>query len=82
MHKPRRQAPEAWIRPRQWVGGPVQALQRLPGLGPDGKSGPTWVAAAATPHGSNTSHNAAQHARAGRDTQRNLPAHESTQYTV
>ena len=50
----------------------------LPGLGPDGKSGPTWVAAAATPHGGNTPHNAAQHARASRDTRRNLPAHEST----
>ena len=53
MHKPCRQAPEAWIRRRQWVGGPVQALWRLPGLEPDGKSGPTRVAAAATPHGGN-----------------------------
>ena len=53
MHKPGGQAPEARIRPRQWVGGPVQALRRLPGLGPNGKSGPTRVAAAATPHGGN-----------------------------
>ena len=82
MHKPRSQAPEARIRPRQWVGGPVQALRRLPGLGPDGKSGPTRVAAAATPHGGNTTHNTAQHARAGRDTPRNLLAHESTQHTL
>ena len=82
MHKPRRQAPEARIRPCQWVSGPVQALRRLPGLGLDGKSGPTRVAAAATPHGGNTAHNAVQHARAGRDTQRKLPAHESTQHKV
>ena len=82
MHKPRGQALEARIRPRQWVGGPVQALRRLPGLGPDRKSGPTRVAAAATPHGGNIAHHTAQHARAGRDTQRNLPPHESTQHTV
>ena len=77
MHKPRRQAPDARIRPRQWVGGPVQALRRLPGLGPDGKSGPTRVATPATPHGGNAAPNAVQHARAGRGTQRKLPAHES-----
>ena len=51
---------------RQWLGGPVQALRRLPGLGPDGKSGPTQVAAAATPHGGSVAHKAAQHRRGGK----------------
>ena len=49
--KNHRQAPGARTRPRQWVGGPVQALRRLPELGPRGRSGPARVAAAAAPHG-------------------------------
>ena len=57
--QPRRQAPGARIRPRQWVGGPIQALRRLPGLSPDGKSGPARVAVATTPHGGSAAHNAA-----------------------
>ena len=81
-HKPRRQAPGAQTRPRQWVGGPTQALRRLPGLGPDGKSGPARVATAATPHEGSAAHNTAQHTGAGRGTQRNLPAHESMQNTI
>ena len=68
--------------PANGVGGPMQALRRLPGLGSDGKSGPARVAAAATPHGGSVAHNAAQHARASSGTQRNLPAHESTQHTL
>ena len=56
--KNHRQAPGARTRPRQWVGGPVQALRRLPELGPHGRSGPAWVAAAAAPHGGSVAHNA------------------------
>ena len=44
-------------RPRQWMGGPVQALRRLPKLGPHGRSGPARVAAAAAPHGGSVAHN-------------------------
>ena len=40
------------------VGSPIQALRRLPELGPDGGSGPARVAAAATPHGGSVVHNA------------------------
>ena len=59
--KPQRQAPGARTRPRQWVGVPIQALWRLPDLGPD--RGCPWVAAAATPQGGSVAHNAeaAQH---------------------
>ena len=56
--KNHRQAPGARTRPRQWVGGPVQALRRLPELGPHGRSGPARVAAAAAPHGGSVAHNA------------------------
>ena len=56
--KPQRQAPGARIRPGQWVGGPIQALWRLPELGPDGGSGPARVATAATPHRGSVAHNA------------------------
>ena len=56
-HKPQRQAPGARNRPRQWVGGPIQALRRLPEFGPN-RSGPARVAAAATPHGGSIAHNA------------------------
>ena len=57
--KNQRQAPGARTWPRQWVGGPVQALRRLPELGPHGRSGPAWVAAAAAPHRGSVAHNAA-----------------------
>ena len=56
--KPQRQAPGARTRPCQWVGGPIQALRRLPELGPNGGSSPARVAAAATPHGGSVAHNA------------------------
>ena len=46
------------LGPRQWVGGPIQALRKLPELGPNGGSGPVWVAAAAMPHGGSVAHNA------------------------
>ena len=49
--------PGARTRPRQWVGGPIQALRRLPELGPHRGSGPARVAAAATPHGGSVPHN-------------------------
>ena len=48
----------ARTRPRQWVGGPIQALRRLPELGPNGGGGPARVAAAATPHRGSVAHNA------------------------
>ena len=38
-------------------GGAIQALRRLPELGPNGGSGPARVAAAATPHGGSIAHN-------------------------
>ena len=56
--KNHRQALGARTRPRQWVGGPVQALRRVPELGPHGRSGPARVAAAAAPHGGSVAHNA------------------------
>ena len=56
--KNHRQAPGARTRPRQWVGGLVQALRRLPELGPHGRSGLARVAAAAAPHGGSVAHNA------------------------
>ena len=88
--KRQRQAPGAQIRPRQWVGGPIQALQRLPELGPDGGSGPARVAAAAKPHGGSVAHNveASQHTtqcntpeptEAHNETRQHTTAH-STQY--
>ena len=58
MRKPQRQAPGVRTQPRQWVGGPIQALRRLPALGPGRGSGPTRVAAADTSHGGSVVHSA------------------------